>query len=83
MTCPHSVSQNGTCGGADGPDEKGRWHLEHVTNSQISRSVDEEDEIWDIPWEVAGWSLKASRSNHVITSLYDVFSPCAIPSHKR
>lgn len=49
-TCPHSVSQNGTCGGADGPDEKGRWHLKHVTNSQISRSVDEEDEIWDMPW---------------------------------
>jgi hypothetical protein len=69
MTCPHSVSQNGTCGGADGPDEKGRWHLEHVTNSQISRSVCEEDEIWDMPWDVAGREsvngITGSGSSHV------------------
>jgi len=50
MTCPHSVSQKGTCGGVDGSEEKGRWHLEQVTNSQISRSVCE-DEIWDMPWD--------------------------------
>lgn len=46
------MSQNGTCGGAVGSDEKGRWHLEHVTNSQISGSVSEEDEMCDMPQDV-------------------------------
>jgi hypothetical protein len=48
MTCPHSVSQNGTWGRADGPDKKGRWHLEQVTNSQISGSFGDEEETWDM-----------------------------------
>lgn len=77
ITCPHSVSQNGTCGGADGPDEKGRWHLEHVTNSQISRSVDEEDEIWDMPWGY-GRDRSPTWDDHILSRDHILVSLCAL-----
>ena len=49
-TWPHSVSQNGTCGGAPGSEVNGSWHLEQPTNSQKSSS----------DWDIGGVSTGAS-----------------------